>query len=143
MADLSITAASLAFSAAALATRQRAISGAALAQGDIVYVSAGVANLADGDSATAAARVPAGMACNAVAAGGQPVEYIDLDEALTLGSHGLAINTVLVLSRTAGKMMPVADLATGDYGAVLAIVKSATQISFNARQLLQSGAATA
>lgn len=143
MADLSLNAASLVFSAAALRDRKRALGGAAIAIGDIVYVASDVANLADANSGTAAVRVPAGMACSACAAAGQPMEYIDLDTLLGIGTHGLAVNTVLILSRTPGKMCPVADLTTGDYGVVLAIVKSATQLLFNARTLMQSGAATA
>lgn len=146
MADLTLTAASLVFSTAAIHRIKQGIGGSALAVGDIIYLDAsdsGKAKLADADSATAAVRVPAGMVCSGCAAAGQPVNYVETDQALTIGSHGLAVNTVLVLSRTAGKMMPVDDLTTGDYGAVLAIVKSATQIVFNARSLLQSGAATA
>jgi len=143
MADLSLTAANLVFSAAALSDRKRAIGGAAIAIGDIIYVASNVANLADANSGTAAVRVPAGMACSACAASGQPMEYIDLDTLLGIGTHGIAVNTVFVLSRTAGKMCPVADLTTGDYGIVLAIVKSSTQILFNTRTLMQSGSATA
>lgn len=142
MADLSLTAASLVFSAAALRDRKRAIGGSAIAIGDIIWINGETANLADANSGTAAARVPAGMACSACAASGQPLEYIDLDTALTIGAHGLAVNVVLMLSRTAGKMCLTSDLTTGDYGVALAIVKSATQIAFNARTLLQSGAAT-
>jgi hypothetical protein len=134
MADISITASALVASTSALAKRRRCILGATLIPGDIIYLDTGasyVAKAADNNGASSLIRTPVGMLLTGGVAG-QPAEYIPLDDDLTIGTHGIAVNTVVVLADTAGKMMPIADLDTqGMYGRILGMVKSATKISFS------------
>lgn len=144
MADITITAANVVPSAAALARRKCAVAGATIAAGNIIYLdtaASNVAKLADANGASALIRTPVGMAINS-ASTGQPVEYIDYDDALVIGTHGVTINTGILLSATAGGLAPVADLTTGWYGAMLAIAKTTTSIVFNCRSLMATGVAS-
>lgn len=121
MADLSITSTSV--KAGSGAKKVSGIAGATVVAGEWVYLD-GTTNtykLADTDSATAAARSPAGIALNGAAA----------DQPLTICTSGpVTIGAVVVvgdeywLSGTAGKMCPKADVAAGDYPCLLGICTS-------------------
>jgi hypothetical protein len=134
MADISITASALVASTSALAKRRRCILGATLIPGDLIYLDTGASNVAkaaDNNGASSLIRTPVGMLLTG-GVSGQPAEFITEDDDLTLGTHGVAINTALVLADTAGKIMPLADLDTeGMYGRIIGFVKSATKISFS------------
>ena len=117
MADLVIVEASIA--AAADATIIQVTSGATVLQGQPVYLnSSNQYVLADTDL-SAAAAVVAGISLNSTTSG-QPIDLIAAGT-LTVGGSGVAVGTVYVLSGTAGKLAPAADLNNGDFTTVLGI----------------------
>lgn len=122
MADLSITAANVVSGAAPRIDRKRT-AGAAITAGQWVYRDGEQYKLADDNSATAAARVPDGVALNGAAAG-QPLA-VQTGGEITMGAV-LAPGVAYYLSDTPGGMCPVADLATGEYPCVVGIAKSAS-----------------
>lgn len=121
MADLSITAASVA--AGSGAKKVNGIAGAALTAGQVVYLDAttDTYKLADTDSATAAARSPAGIALHA-AASGQPIA-VHTSGPITIGAT-VAVGDAYWLSGNAGGICPVADVAAGDYPCIIGICTS-------------------
>jgi hypothetical protein len=111
MANLSITAASV--QVASTVRLSRGVAGATIAAGDALYIDTSDSNkLKLAIATSAAAAVFAGIATHA-ALSGQPVQYIPAG-AITIGAT-LAIGTVYVVSATAGKICPVADLVAGNY----------------------------
>jgi predicted transcriptional regulator len=107
--------------ASAAAVKKDGTAGEAIIQGDVLYKSSSDSKLYKADSNdTAAKAVVVGVALNAASAG-QPVDYAEKDAALELGATTVTVGTVYVLSPTAGKMMPVDDLATGDRVTVLGV----------------------
>lgn len=145
-ADLSITASAVVPSANAQINE--ATAGATITAGQLIYLDSSdldtksrpKAKLADCNSATAAVRSVAGIAINGASAG-QRVSYVYHDPALAIAASGLTANTILVLSATAGGIAPAADVTTGWYLSVIAVVKSGTTIYFSAPGL-PSGAAS-
>jgi hypothetical protein len=137
MADLSITAANVL--AGAGSTKVNGTAGATITAGQVVYLdsSDNKLKLADNDSATAAVRVPVGIALHA-SLNGQPLTYLSRGS-ITIGAT-TAIGTVYCLSSTAGGICPSADIASGDYNTILGIGTSVTAIDVN---IHQSGAAVA
>lgn len=138
-ADVSITAGNVIPSSAAQKTS--GVAGATIAAGQLVYRDASDSNkfkLTDADSATAAARVVYGIAINSAAAG-QPINVCTADTALAIGTHSQTVGTILLMSDTAGGLMPAADVETGDYVTVVAIAKTSTTIAFG---ILESAAVT-
>jgi len=136
--DVSITAANVVASSSA--SKVLGTAGATVAAGQLVYRDSSDSNkfkLVDADSGTAAARVVYGVALNS-ASNGQPINVCTADTTLEIGTHSVAVGTVLIASDTAGGLMPVADVDTGDYVTAVAVVKSATAIVFG---ILASGAA--
>jgi len=136
--DVSITAANVIASSSA--TKVLGVAGATVAAGQLVYRDTGDSNkykLVDADSGTALARVVYGIALNS-ASSGQPISVCTLDTAMEIGTHSVAVGTVLVASDTAGGLMPAADIDSGDYVTAVAVVKSSTAIVFG---ILASGAA--
>ena len=122
MADLAVTAANVQSGAGArIDTKRRA--GAAITAGQWVYQDGSQYKLADDNSATAAARVPKGVALNN-AANGQPIA-VQTGGEVTIGA-ALTAGVGYYLSDTPGGMCPVADLATGEYPCVVGIAKSAS-----------------
>lgn len=120
MADFSITAGNVVANAGQAKTK---IAGEAIAAGEYIYVkNDGKAWKAQCDGTEAEADV-IGMAVNSAAAG-QVVAYQTGE--VTVGSVYGAAAVPLVLSRTAGKAMPVDDLASGDRIVLLGWSKSAT-----------------
>lgn len=144
MAAISITPSAVQPSAAALDRRRRCILGATLAAGAIIYLDTADSNkakAADANGTSALIRTPVGMLINGGVAG-QPGEYIDYDDDLTIGTHGVTINNPLILSATAGSLEDILGLATGVYSVILGIAKTTTKIVFNCRNLLATGVAS-
>lgn len=124
MADLVITAANV-LSVAGSTVDRAGVAGATILAGQAVYKdgSTGKWILADDNSATAAARVPAGIALNG-AANGQPLAVHKAGD-ITIGA-ALAPGVAYYLSDTPGGIGPVADLAAGEYPSIIGLAKSAT-----------------
>ena len=110
------------------AVRDVGTAGATIVAGQPLYYDATTAkwNLADTNSATAAARAASAIALNSAS----------LDQPVSLHKSGdLTINAVLTkgvayyLGGTAGTIVPVADLTTGDYTQIIGIAKSTTVLA--------------
>lgn len=126
MAALTITATSVV--AQPGATVIDGTAGATITAGQVVYLDSttGLYGLADTDSATADARVVAGVALNG-AATGQPINI------LTRGPFTVGATVVrglgYYLSPTAGGIAPVADIVTGAYPTFLGFATSTTVLN--------------
>lgn len=122
MSNLSITVASV--QVASTISLTRGVAGATIAAGDALYVDASDSNkLKLAVATSAAAAVFAGIATHAALAG-QPILYIPAG-AITIGAT-LAVGTVYVVSATAGKICPVADLVAGNYLTIIGMPSSTT-----------------
>lgn len=128
MSDLSITAASVV--AGSNSNTVSGTLGATVTAGQVVYKddSDGYWKLADNNSATAAVRVPQGIALNG-GASGQPVRVLVSGD-ITIGAT-LTAGVVYYLSDTPGGICPVADLASGEYPASIGIATSTTVLKVN------------
>lgn len=137
MADLTIIAANVVPGNGARLTYGTA--GAAITAGQVVYLdtSDNRFKLADCDSATAAARSPAGIAVNGAAAG-QPLAVQTAGE-LAFGAI-LAAGVSYYLSPNAGGIAPIADILSGDNTVLLGLAKSTSVLTIN---VIASGAALA
>jgi hypothetical protein len=135
MADISITAASVAASSAA--SKVTGVAGATITAGQVVYLdtTTNTYKLADSNLSAAAAK-EAGIALDSATAG-QPLTIVRSDPSFTLGGT-VAAGAVVVLSATAGAIAPVADLATGMYTTVLGVGIGSNKIKL---QPIVSGAA--
>lgn len=128
MADLSITAASVVPRAGSRSATGTA--GATITAGQVVYLDPadGRYKLADTDSATVAARTPAGIAANA-ASSGQPLSVI-VSGPVTIGAT-VAAGVAYYLSGTSGGICPVADVASGDYPVIIGMATSTSILNVN------------
>lgn len=128
MADLTITAANVV--AGSTATVEGGTSGATITAGQVVYLdeSTGKYGLADTDSATAGVRAVRGVALHA-ASDGQPLKICKAGP-LTIGST-IEAGVAYYLSGTAGGVCPVADVATGDYAAIIGMGISTTVLQID------------
>lgn len=126
MTAISITASAVV--AGSNAVRDIGTAGATIAAGQPLYYDTTTAkwNLADANSATAAVRVATAIALNSAS----------LDQPVSLHKSGdLTMNAVLTkgvayyLGGTAGSIVPVADLTTGDYTQIVGIAKSTTVLA--------------
>lgn len=126
MADLSITAANVV--AGSGAKKATGTAGATITAGQVVYFDRTDSKykLADTDSATAAARSPAGIALHA-SANNQPLTVLTSGP-VTIGAT-VAVGDVYYLSGTAGGLAPVADVAAGDYPCVIGICTSTSVLN--------------
>ena len=128
MADISITAANVIASNGA---NGGGIAGETITQGQVLYVDStdsGRLKKADAN-ASAATKVPVGIALNAASAG-QPVQYSNLDPSLTVGAT-LNIGDVLYLSNTAGGITATyGDLSSGSAVIVLGVMTTTTLANF-------------
>ena len=116
MADLAITAANV--KGGLNAQSKPGTSGAAIAAGDIVAKDgSGLIVPADANGVSPT-DTPVGVALNSAPGVGQPVNYTD-DAPNFEGFDATAAGTPYVLSATAGKAAPVADLATGMKGSLV------------------------
>lgn len=123
MADLTITAASVV--AGSNARKTTGVAGAAITAGQVVYYDSttGTYKLADTDSATSGVRVPAGIALHA-ASTNQPLTIQTAGD-ITIGASILA-GVAYYLSGTPGGICPIADVASGDYTAIIGMGISTT-----------------
>lgn len=126
MADISITATAVVPGSNAITAQGTA--GTTITAGQAVYVDAnGVLQLADCDSATAAAKAPVGIALNGGSTG-QPIVYtrggdLTLNAVLTKGAR-------YYLSATAGGIAPEADMTgSGKDVVLLGIARSTTVLA--------------
>jgi hypothetical protein len=127
MADLTITPANVISHGG---STRPGTAGAAIAAGQAVYLDPadGKFKLADDNSGTAVVRVPIGIALHAAAAG-QPLT-VQTDGDVVIGA-AVTPGVAYYLSDTPGGICPVADLAAGEYPALLGMAKSATVITLN------------
>lgn len=118
MADLSITAANVLRGSASRV--ETGVFGATITQGQVVYKDAadGKYKLADADSATAAAKVPYGIALNAGSAG-QP-GTVQLSGDITIGGT-LVAGSTYYLSPNPGGIGLIAEVAVGDDYTIIGI----------------------
>lgn len=132
-ADISITSTSVVPSSSAIP--RKAIAGATITAGKLVYKSAtdNKLYLADGDSATAAVRDVVGIAI-VTAAAGTECTYVTEDPNLTIGGT-VVVGTIYVLSATAGGIAPAADLTTGWFTTVIGVGTTTGTIAFRAKPL--------
>jgi hypothetical protein len=123
MANLTITAASVVLGAGA--SKSTGTIGEALTAGQVVYFDDATSTykLADNNSATAAVRLPAGIALNGGGVG-QPVSVLSSGP-ITIGAT-LTAGVAYYLGDTPGSICPVADLATGEYPTIIGIAISTT-----------------
>jgi hypothetical protein len=124
MAALSITAANVLASATAL--RGTGIAGATITAGQPIYKDASDSNkakLAD-NNASAATSACVGISLQSVSAG-QPITYVYEDSSFTVGAT-LTVGAIYCLGATAGEIVPVADLASGNYPVVLLVANTTT-----------------
>ena len=127
MADLTINAANVLKGAGSKS--RTGIAAVAVTAGQVVYEDAsGEFALADCDSATAAARSPAGLALHAAAAN-QPLTILT-GGPITIGA-AVTAGVGYYLSATAGGICPVADLSSGDYPVFLGFATSASVLNFD------------
>lgn len=135
MADIVVTAANVAHGANALIKVGTA--GATITAGQPVYLDSatGKYKLADNNLSAAAANA-IGIALNGCS-DGQPIQVVYDDDDFTPGAT-LTLGTIYVLSATAGGIAPSADLASGNYMAILFVPKSTSKAVL---KLLKSGVA--
>ena len=135
MTDLAITAANVVKGSGA--TYDTGVAGATITAGQLVYKDASDSNkykLVDSDSATAAARVVHGIALNG-ASSGQPLQVQRTGE-ITIGAT-LTVGETYVASDTAGGIMPIGDLETGDYVTIIGVGKTSSVLALS---IFNSGA---
>jgi hypothetical protein len=135
MADLVITPANVVAGANAVVKHGKA--GAAVTAGQVIYRDPATKKLllADADSVTAAARVPAGIALHAAALD-QPLAFIEEGD-INLGAT-LVVGATYYLSGTAGGIAPAADVSTGEFVTVLGVASAANNLKM---KMIVSGAA--
>jgi hypothetical protein len=137
MADISITVANVVQGTGAKVVE--GVAGAGITAGQVLYLDSATNTykLADCNSATAAARSPAGIALHG-ALTGQPVAVqLGTSGSITIGGT-LTAGVVYYLSGTPGGIRPVADNTTGDYPVALGIATSTTVLKLG---FLEAGVA--
>lgn len=109
-----------------------AIAAVDLEPGTPIYLDATSGNQAKPTSANAslATAAIAGITINKAYAG-QPVKYATDDADFTHGLTGVTTGQLIILSATAGKLAPAADLASGWFPVLAMIAKSATKAHFH------------
>ena len=126
MADLTITAANVAAGTDAIISKDYN-AGATITAGQAVYLDTTTTpytwKLADCDSATAAARSYQGSSLHG-ALSGQPLAVIT-GGSYTVGAT-MTAGLAYYLSKTAGGLCPVADIAAGGYSVVAILATSTT-----------------
>ena len=126
MVDLVITAANV--MSGADARIENGFAGVVVTAGQVVYLDPADNRykLADTDSAVVAARNPRGIALNGAAAG-QPLA-VQRSGDIAIGGT-LVSATAYYLSGNPGGICPAADLAPGDFTAVLGVSKSTSVLA--------------
>ena len=138
MANYTVTAASVLASASGNQVRN-AVAGETVDAGEAVYIDASDSNSIKLAQATSAKYKCVGIATSG-AADGQPISYCNIDENFVPGCT-LAVSDLVVVSATAGKLAPHADLTTGDYCHVVGVAKSTSVLDLNCSAALRSDAA--
>ncbi len=135
MADLSITAANVI--AGADSKQESGLAGETISAGKAVYLDPTTKKylLADSDSASAAVRKVRGIALNGASLN-QPMT-IHKSGDITIGG-AMTAGLAYYLSKTAGGICPVADIASGGYATIIGIAKSTTVLDVN---IIESGVA--
>jgi hypothetical protein len=105
------------------------LAGEAVTAGDAVYRRTSDNAILKTDANAAASALFFGIAMNS-AASGQPVA-VQTSGPVNIGG-GVAAQTVLVVSPTAGKLMPAEDLAAGDVPCVVGVVLASGLLSLGA-----------
>jgi hypothetical protein len=126
MAVLSITAANVAPGTGA--KTKSGTAGAAVTQGQPVYLDASTIKLMPADADLIASAAVVGVTLNAAAAG-QPVVYQTSGD-ITIGAT-VVPGTAYYASTTAGGICLESDLASGDFATFLGFAKSNTVISID------------
>ena len=132
MADLTITAANVV--PVTGYSKTTGVAGATITAGQPVYIDTTDSNkmkACDVDASVLAATV-AGIALHG-ASNGQPLSYITSGD-ITIGAT-VAVGIHYVASDTAGGIMPIADLDSGDYVSRLGYGISTTQIRMDIKNL--------
>lgn len=129
MADLTLTAANVVVSGTGQG-RSSGTAGETIAAGKAVYLDPTTHKwqLADSNSATAAARHAGGIALNSASLN-QPINILT-SGAVTIGGT-LTANIPYFLSDTAGGICPIADVGTGEFLCQLGIAISTTVLQVN------------
>lgn len=133
MAAISITASGVLPSAAA--TIQQGIAGAAITQGQTLYVdtaNSNVLKLGDSDASALTATI-AGIAITA-ASTGQKVLYVTKDPAFTLGATILSGDDLWASPTAGGITKTQADLVATNYKVHLGVMTSTTTANINITQ---------
>lgn len=138
MADITITAANVAASAAVKTRRGSA--GAAITAGDVLYLDTATNTLKLAIATALATAVVAGIALND-AASGQPVVYAYDDSALTVGGTLVTGTVYTVSSAVAGAIAPVADQGSADFVTVLGVANSTALLALSTDSKLQGAVA--
>lgn len=129
MADVSITPAVVTTNGTI--STERVTSGAAITQGQAVYIDSNDrAQLADADAV--ASSVAKGIALNDVDAAGQPLTVLTggtLDITLT----NFTVGETYVVSTTAGGIAPYSDLGSGDFVCILGVASTTARLPLNIR----------
>jgi len=133
MAAISITASAVLPSASAIINS--GIAGAAITQGQAVYIDTANSNLIKlADTTSALKATVAGIAINA-ASTGQKIDYVVKDPNFTLGSTQLSGDDVWLFDTTPGALtITAADLESGDYKVHIGTYTSTTTINLNVTQ---------
>lgn len=140
MAAVSITPASVLAGSAAVT--QEGIAGVTILAGQALYLDSATNTLKLADAnASAATSQCVGVALNG-ASPGQPVVYVTQDADFTIGGT-VVIGTIYVVSPTAGAIMPLADLASGDYCAQIGTAFSTSKLTLEIGALTRSSVAKA
>ena len=119
MVDLTVTAASVV--PTTTTKRLTKVASEAIDAGEAVYLNASDQLVLADNDASAASAAAIGIAL-ASAAANQPCPYT-YDGGLTVGAI-LTLGTTYILSSTAGKIAPIADVASGDYVTILGVASS-------------------
>lgn len=126
MAVLAITAANVA--KGANANTKNGTAGAAITQGQPVYIDATAKTLFPADADVLASAAVVGIALNAASAG-QPVTY-QTSGPITIGAT-VVTGTAYYASTTAGAVCLESDLASGDFATFLGFATSTTVITLD------------
>lgn len=128
MADVSITPANVV--AGSNASVAHGTAGETIAAGKLVVFDETVKKwkLSDSNSATAALRVPQGVALNGASLN-QPLAIQKAGD-ITIGGT-LTAGVAYYASDAAGGLCPVADVGSGEYSTIVGIAKSASVLAVN------------
>lgn len=130
MANVTIAAASVVPPTGSTTMRITGTAGEAIAAGETVarLDSDGFYYKADANDSNK--HIVVGIAGNSAAVGGQKLDIVTASPALVVGTHGITVGTPLFQASTAGKICPLADLASGDFPTLLAWAVSSTAFQF-------------